>query len=147
MNISGNISYTDIKIQRKTTKRKERKIIRKILQIMPQFITNWLRMLESEILRIKIKFGEPQRVGNIEFEDRIDNILLKRGCKNILIVDDAIDSGTTLKLIYSYIKTNYSVNVIKVAVITVTNNKPIIDADYYLYHNRTLVRFPWSNDV
>lgn len=36
---------------------------------------------------------------------------------------------------------------IKIAVITVTTPHPIIDADFYLYHNRVLVRFPWSNDV
>ena len=32
------------------------------------------------------------------------------------------------------------------AVVTVTSVKPLIMPDYFLYNNRTLVRFPWSID-
>jgi hypoxanthine phosphoribosyltransferase len=140
------IFYAEIKIQRNSTKRKEIKIVRYILKRIPRFLTNWIRMLESEALLIKSKVRKSQKIEHIEFDNKTDYIL-KQGNKNILLVDDAIDSGTTLNIIYSYIETHYPANKIKIAVITVTNNKPLIDADYYLYHNRVLIRFPWSNDA
>ena len=46
-----------------------------------------------------------------------------------------------------YLEKHYANIVVKIAVITVTTPNPIVDADYFLFHDRVLVRFPWSNDV
>jgi hypothetical protein len=35
---------------------------------------------------------------------------------------------------------------VKVLAITVTTTSPMIMADYYIYYDSVLVRFPWSKD-
>ena len=103
-------------------------------------------MVEMVYEDLKAKKFNPKREGKVELPADID-ILLRQGEKNVLLVDDAIDTGATLKLIKDTLAERYPLAVIKIAVITVTSNHPLIDADYYLFHDRTLVRFPWSNDV
>jgi hypoxanthine phosphoribosyltransferase len=140
------ILYAEITIQRGNTKRKELKIVHYIIRMIPKFIANWIRILESEMLLIKSKVKKPSRTGIIDFEKNIDEFL-KIGCKNVLIVDDSIDSGATVELACSYISENYPNNIIRVAVIAVSTDRPLIDADYFLYHNRIQARFPWSHDA
>jgi hypoxanthine phosphoribosyltransferase len=140
------ILYAEIRIQRGHSKTKEMKIVHYIIKKIPKFLANGIRILESELLLIKSKLKRPIRTGVIVFEENIDS-LLKQGDKNILLVDDSIDSGATMELLYSHIERNYPPNTIKIAVIAVTTNKPLIDADYFLYHNRTQARFPWSHDA
>jgi hypoxanthine phosphoribosyltransferase len=95
-----NILYAEIKIQRGNTKRKELKVVHYIIKRIPQFIANWIRILESEMLLIKSKFKKPMRTGVINFEKNIDEFL-RQGCKNVLIVDDSIDSGATVEFVCS----------------------------------------------
>ena len=138
--------YTEIKIQRKNTAPKSKGLFKIILNYSPTFLLNWMRILESLNLEKKAQKNNPKRIGTITISDEID-IFLKESPKKILIVDDAIDSGATLNLLKEYLNMHYNNISIKIAVITVTTPHPIIDADFYLYHNRVLVRFPWSNDV
>ncbi len=138
--------YTEIKIQRKNTAPKSKGLFKIILNYSPTFLLNWMRILESLYLEKKAQKNNPKRIGTITISDEID-IFLKESPKKILIVDDAIDSGATLNLLKEYLNMHYNNISIKIAVITVTTPHPIIDADFYLYHNRVLVRFPWSNDV
>ena len=95
---------------------------------------------------LKARKNNPKREGKVELPNDIDQ-LLKSGKHNVLIVDDAIDTGATLKLIKETLEVKYPLTDTRIAVITVTSNHPLIDADYCLFHDRTLVRFPWSNDV
>lgn len=138
--------YIETRVQRKDTAKKEKGVRHKVLQILPYFILNWLRMAEMLYEDLKAKKSNPKREGKVELPDDVDK-LLKEKKQNVLLVDDAIDTGTTLKLIHETLSNRYPLATIKIAVITVTSNKPMIDADYYIYHDRTLVRFPWSNDV
>lgn len=138
--------YTEIRVQRKDTVKKEAGIRHVVLQSLPYFMLNWLRMAEMVYEDIKAKKSNPKREGKVELSAEIDAQLREKG-KNILLVDDAIDTGATLKLIKDTLTERYPLAKIKIAVITVTSNYPLIDADYYLFHDRTLVRFPWSNDV
>lgn len=138
--------YTEIRVQRKDTIKKEKGIRHRVLQILPYFMLNWLRMAEMLYEDLKAKKSNPKREGKIELSMEIDALLREKE-QNLLLVDDAIDTGATLKLIKDTLSNRYPLAKIKIAVITVTSNQPLIDADYYLYHDRTLVRFPWSNDV
>lgn len=96
--------------------------------------------------RAESKRKNPKREGVISFPQDVDS-LLKSELKNVLLIDDAIDSGATLHLLKEYLEKHYANIVVKIAVITVTTPNPIVDADYFLFHDRVLVRFPWSNDV
>ena len=122
--------YIETRIQRTNTKTKEKSIIRQIFKYSPIFLLDWMRMLEAVI----------------SFPQDVDS-LLKSELKNVLLIDDAIDSGATLHLLKEYLEKHYANIVVKIAVITVTTPNPIVDADYFLFHDRVLVRFPWSNDV
>lgn len=143
---SSDRKYIEIKIQRSGTKKKEKGFLKLVLRYAPTFLLNWMRMLESVILERKAQKNNPKRTGTIIIPKDIDGFL-KENPKKILLVDDAIDSGATLNLLKEYLESHYKNAAVKIAVITVTTPHPIIDADFCLYHDRVLVRFPWSNDV
>lgn len=138
--------YTEVKIQRANTKTKEKGIKKQILKYSPIFLLDWMRMLESVILEQKARRNNPKREGRISLPQDID-CFLSSEFKKVLLIDDAIDSGATLQFIKGYLENHYTNIIVRVAVITVTTPNPIVDADYFLFHNRILVRFPWSNDV
>lgn len=138
--------YTEIRIQRKDTKKKEQGILHKVLQMLPYFMLNWLRIAEMLYEGAKAKKFNPKREGKVIFPDEVNACLQTGNCR-VLVVDDAIDTGATLKLINDTIKEKYPSTDVRIAVVTVTSNHPLIEADYCLFHDKTLVRFPWSNDV
>lgn len=140
------ILYSEIKIQRENTKTKGNSIVKSILHLLPYFMLDILRILESKYLEKKSHKHNPKRNGKIEFNELTINRLKKENTK-VLLVDDAIDTGATLCLIRDYIKHRFPHVEIKIAVITVTMKKPLIKPDFCLYNNGTLIRFPWSNDL
>ncbi len=147
LNRSKEHIYAEVHVQRKDTKKKGKGLVHKILQTLPYFLLNWLRMAEMHYEVIKAKKGNPKREGVISFSDEVVECLNSNAYSKVLIVDDAIDTGATLKLVKDKIIETYPEAIVRIAVITVTSNYPLIDADYCIFHDRTLVRFPWSNDV
>lgn len=111
-----------------------------VLQKLPVKIKDWLRILEIRVLDFLKSRKKPQRYGSI-----VLSIVPKAG-EMILLIDDAIDTGATIQKAKDEILRAYPEVLIKVAVITVTTDHPICNADYTLYHNHTLCRFPWSMD-
>lgn len=67
--------------------------------------------------------------------------------KCVLIVDDAVDSGATLKAVVDKFKTVFPDKEIKTAAITVTGKKVMYYPDFCVYNNGTLIRTPWSIDM
>lgn len=102
-----------------------------VVRRLPVPVKNLMRMAESRILSFKRPV--PPELAPIETGD----------AKRILVVDDAVDSGATLYGVLSAIETDGSV---KSAVMTVTTSKPLVYPDFSIYHNHTLIRFPWSMD-
>lgn len=147
LNSSKEHIYAEVQVQRKDTKKKGKGLLHKILQSLPYFILNWLRMAEMIYEDLKARNGNPKREGDIRLADEVVECLNSNAYSKVLIVDDAIDTGATLKLVKDKILEKYPETIVRIAVITVTSNRPLIDADYCIYHDRTLVRFPWSNDV
>ena len=108
-----------------------------ILKHMPLWALNLLRILEAKMLF------------NSKLRNDIKEIILPPDIdefKNILLVDDAVDSGSTIKKIIEEISEKGNAH-IKSAVLTVTGKNPLILPDFYLFHNDTLIRFPWSIDA
>ena len=56
---STNATYVEVKIQRGGTRAKEVSHIKTILRKLPEFILNFLRILEVEFLELKAKFVKP----------------------------------------------------------------------------------------
>lgn len=135
----------DITLQRPSTKRKDGSISR-ILKRLPLGILDIMRMTESTFLSLRRKMKRPTDLARVEIPEGVADILREKDFPKILVIDDAIDSGDTLFAIAeTFRKTNENAN-LRIAVLTETTEAPRIRADYSLYRNKTLIRFPWSSD-
>lgn len=101
-----------------------------LIRRMPMFMRDWLRIAEARMLRGRAKSTEPRLDADISAAQRI------------LVVDDAVDSGTTLAAVCELLRGK----TFATAVITVTTPKPKASPTFALYRN-TLIRFPWSKDA
>jgi hypoxanthine phosphoribosyltransferase len=119
-------------------------IIKSILKFLPYRITNKLRIFESKKARSSIVELNLTEVPwkKFDFKLNLDSIEI---VKNILILDDAIDTGRTMFIVENSLSKLFPESQIKTAVISWTIENSIIKPDYYLYKN-VLVRFPWSID-
>lgn len=138
-------SRYDVALQRPSTKKKNG-TISKILKHLPTNILDIMRMTESKILAFHRKIKGTPATPKVNIPTGLETILKTVDIPKILIIDDAIDSGDTLFAISKTLKELNPNVIIRIAVITVTTLTPRIDANYALYRNRTLIRFPWSND-
>lgn len=137
--------YTEICLHRGSSEKKRKFHADVALKRIPYWLLNILRVAEVVYYEWKVKFVKPERKGEVRFEDAIA-AKLNEGKKKVLIVDDCIDTGYTLKTIIDIINRDFPGNEIKIAVITTAHKHPVVKADYSLY-NRVLVRFPWSFDA
>lgn len=122
---------------RKVTDKKKKKLAHHIKRLPVPFL-NLLRIMEA-----KIMFKKKSRKDFIDLK-LPDNI---NSYNKILVVDDAVDSGATLKYVLNGIKTANPTAITRFAAITVTSRHPASMPDYYIFNNETLVRFPWSIDA
>ena len=130
--------------QRSLTQHKNK--TKNIFKYIPKKTLNFVRIAENRCLEFLSKIRK-----NEEKSDKINIIsddlsfFKNPQIKNILLVDDAIDSGATVKNVEKFLQTKNKNWNIKVAVITQTFKRPMRKADYQIY-NKILIRFPWSND-
>lgn len=137
--------YCEVCISRPSTAQKKVSFTHRLLQHLPLCVCDLLRILESRVTELRSSQARLVRVGEVSFAPDICQRLQQVSC-NVLIVDDAIDSGATLLKLQEQLNERYPHLSVRVAVITVTTPHPLCDADFSLYHDRTLCRFPWSND-
>ncbi len=137
-----------ITCRRPSTQKKQRySIFKRLLCKLPHFITDRLRLLEHIIIT---SLCVPKRTALIPDAGELAAIehTLQRvgGAARILIVDDAVDSGSTIAAVHKAIKNIANPSaVIKIAAITVTTTTPFIEPDFSLYRY-VLCRFLWSLD-
>ncbi len=133
--------------QRASTQKKSKfKCCKMILRFLPYTITDRLRLWEHKSLTSKPAKEQRDFAPNIdELSALLAALRNKENCK-ILIVDDAIDSGATMKAVLDVVRAEANSScIIKTAAITVTTDSPLIQPDYTLYRY-VLCRFPWSFD-
>jgi hypoxanthine phosphoribosyltransferase len=121
--------------QRSTTEDKENAspLLWNIIRSMPLCVRDAMRIIEARWLTAK------------EFEIPELPLIDVGKARRILVVDDAVDSGATLRAVVNAI---YQTDVeVRTAAITVTRRDAFIRPDYCIYDNQTLVRFPWSKDM
>lgn len=132
--------------QRNGTQKKSKvKCLKKILSFLPYGVTDYLRIIEHKYLHSKPATQQ-------SFSPNIDELATLRGALRtrenykILIVDDAIDSGETMKAVLDVVRAEANpASIIKTAAITVTTDSPLVQPDYALYRH-VLCRLPWSFD-
>jgi len=127
----------EINATRSGNKIKEK--IKKLLTKLPKSIKKILRTFE---LKSNVHAQKIER--NISIDDEIWKKYKKS--KNILIVDDAVDTGNSMKQVYNYVETYFNDSKIYTAVINCSNmENTIFNVDYKIYENY-IVGGPWSND-
>lgn len=135
----------DVELQRPSTRRKNGPL-GALLRRLPLWLLDWLRMAESSLLRLTHRHKPSHPLPEVKLPDDLAARLTSLSAPKVLLIDDAIDSGDTLAaVIESLKKANPEVSV-SVAVLTVTTRRPRVKADFALYTNSTLIRFPWSKD-
>lgn len=138
------LKYFEVGASRYTTAAKNLNGIRKVFRFAPYFLLDFLRILEHLALKLRMQLKK-----NVGRSVLVDSELLayistiSEGC--VFVVDDAVDSGATLKGVLDTLRMKNPSLDYKSAVITLTQKKPIVRPDVYLYSN-VLIRFPWSND-
>ncbi len=134
--------YLPVSASRPGTSSKRSK--KSVLSRLPYFVTDTLRIIESKALSW---FATADAQRNVEFQINADcnDLMNKSGCK-VLIIDDAIDSGATLRQVKGKLLELFPKCICKSAVITVTTSSPVETPDFRLFNNK-LIRFPWSTDL
>jgi hypoxanthine phosphoribosyltransferase len=135
-----NKAYSEVKCQRPSTKNKKQGVLGGCfdfsIKLSPRFLLNFLRVIEHKFLsKNRVVEREVVELTPINLHD----------LKSIIIIDDAVDSGYSLKSVSDYIKSITSANVITTVYVT-TQLEPVFSADFS-YKNNVLVRFPWSKDA
>jgi len=135
----------DVLLQRPATARKNsHPRLFKLLRHCPQFLTDILRMAESEFLnRFSARKVKSLPVLSGELVCALEK--LKPGDK-ILVIDDSVDTGSTAAAVKTALLNVNPLADIKLATLTITMRNPMVIPDFTLYEPRTLIRFPWSKD-
>jgi hypoxanthine phosphoribosyltransferase len=135
--------------RRATTATKSRlPLLRQMLSVLPTPALDLLRRVEHRFLtaRRTTKTAQ-QEVDHGEAAIIATHVALLPPPARVLVVDDAVDSGTTLAAVLRTLQGACRPHVeIRSAVITQTLQNPSIRPDYVLFRG-TLCRFPWSFDA
>lgn len=121
--------------------------LRPLLATLPEPVLNALRRAEH---RLAYGHRRPARPAHIDVAEaaQVGNWLriVCRGAR-VLVVDDAVDSGVTLATVLQTLREVCPASAeLRTAVITVTQEDPVVSPDYALYRG-VLCRFPWSFDA
>ncbi len=131
-----------VSLQRPSTGTKSRcgPLLRSFLRYMPRRILDLMRIIEARWLSKPHKNTVPAE------PLELPSTLCGLGTGRVLLVDDAVDSGATmLRVIEALRRENPQID-LRTAAITVTTSSPVVQPDYSIYNNLTLIRFPWSID-
>ncbi|MDE6278027.1 MAG: hypothetical protein K2M06_07965 [Muribaculaceae bacterium] len=136
------IPHVSVRMHRPSTADKERaSIVFRILRRSPRKLSDALRLVEARVLRMKSLWEKPRKLQlKAEATEAIAT------AKRVLVVDDAVDSGATMKAVIDAVSSVKGEREVRSAVITMTTSSPKVKPSYALFRNGTLIRFPWSKD-
>ncbi len=122
--------------------------VKKIVSSLPRPLVDKLRVIEHAMLTKKPQRSRPEGYSFDPNEMAMLEDWLRAAGPNpsIVVVDDAVDTGTTLSLVLDAVSQRAPGGQVRSAVITVTTTRPWATPRYTLYR-RQLCRFPWSLDA
>lgn len=133
----NNVPLLEVFATRKGGKLK--KIIAPILKIIPKSFKTMLRKKE-----MNSNYHEKNSERKVSYNE--SQWSKYRSYKRILLVDDSIDTGYSVKFAKEVIEKYFTNSIVKVAVLNYFDkSKNVIKSDFYLY-NEKLLSGPWSND-
>lgn len=138
-NMFKDVEHKTVDCGRPSTRlKKKESSLFKFIRLMPESVRNFLRICEAKILKARSSRWNPLPEVSLPDEKSFDG-------KAVLVVDDAVDSGRTLRAVMKALQTKTNAARIMTAVITVTQSENASLVDYSLFSN-ILIRFPWSMD-
>lgn len=126
-----------IEIKAERQKGKLKKIVAPLLKIIPSSIKKVLREFE-----VKSNIHKKNSERKVRLDEKALKELLKY--KKVLLVDDSIDTGNTIKKIIKYLE-KYNLEIKAASLNIFSISEEVIEIDYYNYRD-TLLNGPWSND-
>ncbi len=123
-------------------------LLRSVLGNLPRPVVDALRRIEHRFVTAgRLQPGRQQRVDEAEVAAIAAHLATLRKPARLLVVDDAVDSGTTLASVLRVLSEIFPAGgEIRSAAITQTLKSPLVIPDYVLFRG-TLCRFPWSFDA
>lgn len=146
MNFSGDCQRLTVRRQRQVTRVKAAVGLRRILSVLPTQVNDLLRRMEMTARRtvFRLRNHEAESSEVVVIGGSVDSILARP--VKVLVVDDAVDSGGTLRDVIEFVRSHNAAAEIRSAVIVVTFEQPLVRPDFALWR-QTIVRFPWSSDA
>lgn len=142
--ISGKFERADfevVKIQRKDNF-KNNFFAKLFLKYIPLKLADRLRVYEHSQVMDSLRSLTKEQLLSLEINS---DIKPSKTLKSILLVDDAIDTGSTMFVVKNNLVRIFGDRQIKTAVISWTISESIVKPDFYIF-NDVLVRYPWSKD-
>ena len=139
-----NLKYYEAGASRYAAAAKNSHNIKIFFKYSPMFFLDWLRLVEHYCVNLRMKLTDDVK-RSVCLDSRLVDYLANLDEGQLIIIDDAIDSGATVKILIDEIKLINPELAVNVAVLVVTQNKPLVSPDVCLYRN-VLIRFPWSSD-
>lgn len=136
-------SYFEISSRRPGTEVKEHRL-KGIIRRLPRPVANLLRIMEHLVGSLRA-IRPPKRVAVPE--PLAAALRSLNSGTQVLVVDDALDSGATMRDVVDFLLSVRCDLDIRTAVIASTRSRQAVKADYHLYGKNTLIRFPWSLDA
>lgn len=111
-----------------------------ILGMLPRIVCNFLRSLE-----VKTNVHGKVKKREVHFLDDI-TYLKNAGVKNLLIIDDSVDTGNSIKAVKELVTSKFPESTTKLAALNVmSQSKSIITVDFSVYKD-AMLRTPMSKD-
>ena len=136
-----------VKRQRHGTNTKRKLKVGKLLKILPYKVSDRLRVLEHRLLERNWQCAKPEDVRNSTLEECSGPLSSNNFTESrILIVDDAVYSGTTMYNVYNFVRSQFKDAEVRTFTIALTMRDSLIRPDYVAISYGNLVRFHWSED-
>ena len=135
-----------VRLQRAGTGVKSDMRLDVLLRRAPRPLVDLLRWLEVEYRETAFRLGAVSPSATSHDPSALDDLRPVREARRILVVDDAVDSGRTLRRAVSLVRAVAPDAEIRTAVLTSCWRRPPVVPDYCLF-TRTLLRMPWSFDA
>jgi len=113
--------------------------LKKVLNILPKKVKKVLRNIE-----FKSNIHEKIIERKISYDEKIWQQYTE--CKKIILVDDSVDTGHSMKQCKEVVEQYFKNSEIKLAALNVfSKSEKVVHVNYYLYKDK-LLEGPWSND-
>jgi hypoxanthine phosphoribosyltransferase len=137
--------FLPVTIQRPSTAVKGRLRVGPVLRKLPAPVKKALRELEVAA-RERLLATTTKPVAKLGADGTKLEALVDDEVSRILVIDDTIDSGRTMRCAVQLVRAVNPTAAIRTAVVASTWKKPPVRPDWCL-HDRTLISFPWSFDA